>query len=109
MNAKQIGIGWLTGLSIILAILVCSNDYRYFWIGLYAIWAILIIGGILMYISRDKKKENIESFISEYNAKLKVKAVLRIMADILLLSLPVFIVKFIVKDIKNSLKKIKGA
>jgi hypothetical protein len=108
MNKRQLVIAWLTGISIIIVITICSYDYRYFWFGVYSLWIILIIGGLLIYISKDREKITAQSYVKAYFTKLRIKVVLRIIADILLLSLPIFTVKFLVKDIKNSIKKMKG-
>jgi hypothetical protein len=108
MNKKQLAVAWLTGILIILVITICSYDYRNFWIGVYSLWTILVIGGLFIYILKDREKMTVENYVKTYFAKLRIKVVLRITADILLLSLPVFIVKFLIKDIKNSIKKMKG-
>jgi hypothetical protein len=108
MNKRQLVVAWLTGISIILVITICSYDYRNFWIGVYSLWIILVIGGLLLYILKDREKMTVEKYVKTYSTMSRIKAVLRIIADILLLSLPIFIVKFLIKDIKNSIKKMKG-
>ncbi len=108
MNRKQLIVIWGMGLTMIAVIVIFSSDYKYFWAGVDALWVILVAGGILIYASRDKKKATLESCVRWYMLQLKTVMFLRIVFDILLLSIPVFLVRFLIKDIKHSLKRIRG-
>lgn len=108
MNVKQIALVWITGVLTIGAIVVFSYDYRYFWLGANILWAVLITGGFFIYILRDRRQDTLESCVNRYMLQLKTAMFLRIISDVLLLSLPVFLVKFLVRDIRHCIRRIKG-